>query len=115
MRNYKQPGDVLTFTAPAGGVVSGGAYKIGQIVVVAAGDAIAGAPFSGKTTGVFELPKDVADATTEGQLLYWDAGNARVTTVATGSLLCGVSVGATTATTTPIEVRLDGVARPDEA
>src|SRR5690606_30426396 len=55
-KNYIQDGDVLTLTAPAGGVVSGGVYAIGTLVVVAIADAAAGAQFAGKATGVWRLP-----------------------------------------------------------
>jgi predicted RecA/RadA family phage recombinase len=39
MKNQKKTGRILTFTAPAGGVVSGGAYLIGGLLVVAQADA----------------------------------------------------------------------------
>ncbi|KKL79884.1 hypothetical protein LCGC14_2010330, partial [marine sediment metagenome] len=34
-KNFIQPGDTLTVTAPAGGVVSGGAVEIGKLFGVA--------------------------------------------------------------------------------
>ena len=46
MKTYVQPGEVLPFTAPAGGVVSGGFYLIGTLVVVATVDAPAATHFS---------------------------------------------------------------------
>ena len=63
-KNYVQDGDVLTLTAPAGGVVSGSPYTIGSIACVALVTAAAGLPFTAKETGVFELP--CATGMTEG-------------------------------------------------
>lgn len=111
MQNFKQPGDVITLTAPAGGVVSGNAYKIGQLLVVAAVSALAGEEFEGKTTGVFILPKDTADVMTEGVPVYWDSANSRLTIVALGGLLVGAAVKPALAADTTGEFRLDGVVR----
>lgn len=55
-KNYIQDGNVLTLTAPAGGVVSGGIVAIGALVVVAVADAAAGSDFAGHTSGVWRLP-----------------------------------------------------------
>lgn len=55
-KNYIQDGSVLTLTAPAGGVKSGGIYAIGDLVVVAVADAAAGAEFAASTDGVWRLP-----------------------------------------------------------
>jgi len=55
-KNYIQDGNVLTLTAPAGGVKSGGVYAIGALVVVAVADAAAGEEFGAHTGGVWRLP-----------------------------------------------------------
>ncbi|WP_285259244.1 capsid cement protein [Halopseudomonas bauzanensis] len=55
-KNYIQDGKVLTLTAPAGGVKSGGIYAIGALVVVAVADAAAGEQFGAHTGGVWEVP-----------------------------------------------------------
>ena len=115
MRNFIQPGKVLTCTAPTGGVESGKGYKIGQLFVVATHGAAAGAPFEGMTTGVFQLPKLSAQAWTEGALVYWDADDAQCTTVASGNLLIGCA-GAAAANPSPTGiVRLNGVATANAA
>lgn len=96
MNNYKQPGDVLTLTAPTGGVVAGGVYQIGQLVVVSMGDAAQTLPFEGKRTGVFSgLPKDNGVAWVEGDPLYWDDAAGDFTpTSAIGLVLAGMAVAA---------------------
>jgi predicted RecA/RadA family phage recombinase len=113
MNNYLQPGNVVTLTAPAGGVTSGTGYKIGQLFVVATNDADATDPFEGMTTGVFTLPKTTGTAWTEGALLYWDDSTDKATTVAAGNLLIGcASVAALSADATGV-VRLNATARAD--
>lgn len=77
MRNFKQPGDVMTFTAPVGGVVSGSPYMIGDLLVIAAGTAAADAEFEGQITGVFEVPKTSAQAWAEGDPIYYDEATAK--------------------------------------
>ena len=71
-KNYVQDGDVLTLTAPAGGVVSGSPYTIGSIACVALVTAAEGLPFTAKVTGVFELP--CATGLTEGAAVSLLAG-----------------------------------------
>jgi predicted RecA/RadA family phage recombinase len=100
MINYLEPGKTMTYTAPAGGVVTGGGYLIGAFFVVATNTVAAGAQFQGETEGAFTLPKATGEgALVEGQPLYWDVANARVTidhsvglpigTVWTGGALTG--------------------------
>lgn len=113
MQNYKQPGDTITLTAPSGGVVSGTAYKIAQILVVAVASADATDSFEGMTEGVFELPKTTGAAWTEGELLYWDDSAKEVCTTVAGNLLVGVAVEAAASGATTGIVRLNGTGRAD--
>ena len=107
MNTFIQPGQVLTLTAPGGGVSSGDGVQIGQLFVVAVADAVAAAPFEGQTVGVFTLPKDTGTAWVEGDLLYWDG--TEVDTIATGNLLIGAAIRAETMGATTGRVRLNGV------
>ncbi len=113
MNNYLQPGDTITLTAPAGGVVSGTAYKIGQLLVVAAATVAATLPFEGAAVGVFTLPKDNTQAWTEGALLYWDDTAKELSTTATGNLLVGAAESAALAADTTGPIRLNGIASAD--
>lgn len=72
MKNYAKSGDLLTLTAPTGGVTSGLTYKIGVAIVIATATVAAGQPFVGKTTGEIDIPAATAQAWTEGALVYWD-------------------------------------------
>ena len=93
MRNFIQPGKVLTMTAPTGGVISGEFVKIGSIFGVAAISADEGAAFELSTGEVYELPKNSAEAWTEGVAIYADA-NGIMTIVSTSNTKVGVAVAA---------------------
>lgn len=90
MQNFVQKGDTLTLTAPAD-IKSGEGLLVGAIFGVAAFDATSGNPVEVATTGVFVLPKVTGTAFTEGATLYWDAGNARLTTNASGNTKVGAA------------------------
>ncbi len=96
MNNYQKSGDVITLTAPSGGVVSGGVYKIEQLVVVAQADVAVGLPFEGVRIGQFSgLAKETGVEWVEGSPLFWDDGNSRFTpTSASGLVLCATAAEA---------------------
>ena len=79
MNNYQQPGDVLSFIAPTGGVVVGVPERIGDVFVIPQETAAALATFRGYVTGVFELVKDAGTAWAAGQPLYFDVSANEVT------------------------------------
>jgi predicted RecA/RadA family phage recombinase len=78
--NYIQPGDVLTLTAPSGGVTAGAAVKIGSLIVVPTSSAAQTLPFEGALSGVFTLAKATGTAWTVGATLYFDTANANFVT-----------------------------------
>ncbi|WP_426751579.1 DUF2190 family protein [Myxococcus sp. Y35] len=108
MRNYIQSGDVLEFTAPSGGVVSGGLYVIGALPVVAAADADAGALFQGQRVGVFTLPKATGQEWSEGAALYWDDTAKNCTTTSTSNTRIGYAAAAVASGATSGAVLLSG-------
>lgn len=55
-KNYVQDGNVLQLTAPTGGVVSGGIYAIGTLVVIALATAVKDEKFAAATNGVWNVP-----------------------------------------------------------
>jgi len=109
-KNYKQPGDVLEFTAPVGGVESGGGYVIGNMFVVATHDADAGDPFQGQITGVWELPKTASQTYVAGDALYWDADPGALTETNGAGPFIGCAARDAASADTVAEVRLNGVA-----
>jgi predicted RecA/RadA family phage recombinase len=118
MDNYTNPGEVNTFTAPTGGVVSGEAYMIGSLLVIATATVAQTLPFEGLAKGVVRVRKLGADAWAEGDKVYFDAAaspdSVFTTDVGSPALpLVGVAVediDASPAVTTG-RVRLDGGAR----
>lgn len=115
MSTYIQPGQTVTLTAPGGGVVTGVAYQVGQLFVVSQTTAAAAASFEGTLVGVHVLPKDNAQAWTEGASLYWDAGGAEISTTATGKQLIGVAAVVAGSSDTTGSILLLPSGRPDEA
>jgi predicted RecA/RadA family phage recombinase len=77
MKNYIQPGDNLTLTAPAN-VVGGQGVLVGEIFGVVASDAASGKPMDITTRGVFRLPKVSADVLSVGEAVYFDTVGADV-------------------------------------
>lgn len=110
-RNYVQPGNVLTAAAPSGGVVSGAAYLINGLVVVAQNSAAQGSPFEGMPVGVFTLPKATGQTWSEFAKIYWDNTAKNFTTTATDNILVGVAAAAAASGASTGLVRLDGVTR----
>ncbi|WP_299364982.1 DUF2190 family protein [uncultured Paracoccus sp.] len=93
MKNYVQPGNTITLTAPYV-VASGDGLLVGSIFGVAAGDAASGATVEAALNGVFDFTKIGSQAWTVGAKIYWDDTNKRCTTVATDNTLIGVAVEA---------------------
>lgn len=109
---FIQPGDVLEFTAPAGGVTKGTGVLIGDILVIPVDSAAAGALFRGQTRGVWSHAKAASQAWAEGVIVYWDNTAKVFTTTATANRRAGVATAAVAggAGDTTGLVRLDGVA-----
>jgi predicted RecA/RadA family phage recombinase len=73
MKKFAQPGEMMTFTAPAGGVTVDVPVLIGGLLVIPAVTVAQGLQFQGATCGVFiSMPKAAGSAWAEGQNLYWD-------------------------------------------
>ncbi len=91
MKTYVEPGEILTFVAPGGGVTAGTGVKMGDLLVIPLVTAAAGATFTAVRTGIVEHAKLSAQAWTEGQQINWDDTNKRFTTVTTGNFRAGVA------------------------
>lgn len=87
MRNFTQPGDVLSLTAPYA-LTAGQGAQVGSIFGVAIAAAGNGAAVELATRGVFTLTKQTGAAWTLGQALYWDNAGRQVTgTVGSNKLI----------------------------
>lgn len=93
MKNFIQPGDVVTIPAPAD-VASGSGVLAGALFGIASTDAISGQDLAIAVTGVFTMPKVSAQAWTVGALIYWIAADRTCTTAPSGNTLIGKAVAA---------------------
>lgn len=107
MKNYIQPGNVITVTAPAT-LASGDGCLVGALFGVACGAYEINADAELALVGVFELPKTSAQAWTAGAKVYWSATEKACTTTATGNTLIGVAVKAAANPSATGFVRLNG-------
>jgi len=110
MKNFIQPGKVVTVTAPAN-LVSGQGVLVGAIFGVAATDALQGAPVEIVREGVFSLGAVTADTLVTGEKVYWDNTAKRITKTATNNVLVGAAAAPKSGTETSATVLLDGVIR----
>ena len=105
MKNYVQPGNMITVAAPAA-VSSGGGVQIGSLFGIAAFDAASGASLEIATEGVFDMAKPAAEAVAVGDDLYWDDTAKEVTNVQATNLLIGVAIAAAAGSDASVRVRL---------
>jgi len=105
-RNYIAEGEHFDITA-------GAAYASGDVVVLTDTIGIAlGAIASGKagvvrTEGVFQLAKLSTDNIGQGQKVYWDNTNKRITLTSAGNTYAGKAYAAAGASTTSVQVKIN--------
>lgn len=109
MKNFIQSGNMITVTAPSGGVTSGQGVLIGNLFGIAAKDATQGESVELATTGVYDLPKAANAVLTAGGRVSWDATNSQTVAPATGMVPIGVTILAAGNGMTIARVRLDGI------
>lgn len=109
MRNYVQPGRMLTLAAPYA-VASGDGLLVGAIFGIASGAAALGEPVEACLVGVFDLKKTPSQAWAVGDKIYWDnAAKETTKTVGTNTLIgAAVEAMAGGAADTVGRVRLNG-------
>ncbi|WP_374422730.1 DUF2190 family protein [Paracoccus sp. (in: a-proteobacteria)] len=91
MKNYVQPGNTITLTAPYA-VSSGDGLLVGSIFGVAAGTAALGEAVEAALTGVYDLKKVASQAWAAGDKVYWDNTAKEATKTTTSNTLIGVAV-----------------------
>ena len=93
MKNYVQPGNTITLTAPYD-VASGDGLLVGSIFGVATGAAVSGGTIEAALVGVFDLTKVGSQAWAVGDKIYWDNTAKQATKTATDNTLVGAAVEA---------------------
>ncbi|MEK6531263.1 MAG: DUF2190 family protein [Deltaproteobacteria bacterium] len=93
MKNYIQTGESLEYTAGAN-ITSGSGVLVGKRLGVAATDIANGSKGVLAMRGVFSLPKLSTDVVAQGDELYWDDTNKRLTLTATSNTKAGYAAKA---------------------
>ena len=93
MKNYVQPGNTITLTAPYD-VASGDGLLVGSIFGVATGAAANGEAIEAALVGVFDLKKVGSQAWAVGDKIYWDNTAKETTKTTTSNTLVGVAIEA---------------------
>ncbi len=110
MKNFLQPGETITVTAPLGGVKGGDGIVVGNLFGICAYHAAAGEPVEITVEGVFELPK-ASGQINEGARVWWSTTDSNVkNATGTGLFPIGCAVRAAGTNDTTVRVRLDGTA-----
>lgn len=108
--NFVQPGEVLEFTAPTGGVVAGTALKIGTMIVVPMFSAAQTLKFQAAVCGVYTLAKATGTAWTEGINVYFDTATGNfVTAQSATASRAGWAVGAAASGDATALVKLNNI------
>ena len=91
MKNFVQPGNTITLTAPYA-VASGDGLLVGSIFGVAAGTAALGEAVEAALNGVYDLKKVASQAWAAGDKVYWDNTAKEATKTTTSNTVIGVAV-----------------------
>ena len=93
MKNYVQPGNIVTLTAPYA-VTSGDGLLVGSVFGVAAGTAALSEAVETALVGVYDLKKVASQAWAPGDRIYWDNTARQTTKTLTSNTLIGVATEA---------------------
>lgn len=109
MKNFVQPGNTITLTAPYARSGGQGAL-VGSVFGVAMSDVASGASGEFAVDGVFDLAKTASQAWAMGALVYWDDTAKSVTNSSNSNAnkLIGVALQAQQSADTVGRVRLNG-------
>ena len=107
-KNFIAPGDKLTVTAPYS-VTSGQGVLVGSLFGVAQHDAANGAPVVIDRNGVWDLPKEAPLVISQGDRLFWDNTNRRLTKTATRNFQVSVATGAALSADTTVRSRIERI------
>ena len=110
MKQYLQSGAKVNLTAPAGGVVGGQGVQVGSIFGYVSADTAAGDTMVVNVHGIFgPVTTDTGAAWAEGDVLYWDNTNSRLTKTASTNLKVGACAAAKLAGDVISTVYLPGI------
>jgi predicted RecA/RadA family phage recombinase len=107
MKNDVQNGHIIEYSNSGSAISSGAVVVLDQRIGIAITD-IAASTGKGSVQldGVFQLTSDTGTAYAQGDRLFWDVGNSRLTKTGTGNIPAGVCVLAKESATAVARVRL---------
>jgi predicted RecA/RadA family phage recombinase len=112
MKNYIQPGNIVTLTTGTYEVKAGDLFQRGGFIGVVVADASFSSDVEVAIVGVFELKK-AAVQFDEGEKVYWDPlaadGAGRCTTTDTETVLLGLATEGAATNDATVRVRFSGV------
>lgn len=106
-KNFIQEGEVLDYLAAAA-FLSGAVVLMGKRIGIALGDIAIGETKAVSMTGVFSVAKLSTDVVAQGDLLYWDAGNSRLTTTVGANTLAGYAAAPAGAGVATVNIAING-------
>jgi predicted RecA/RadA family phage recombinase len=106
MKNFAQPGCVMTVPSLAAAIDSGMPLLVGAVPVVATGTYAIGDNGEFATEGVFEFAKTTGAAMAQGALVEWDIATAKVIADAGGDYDLGHVWEAASSGATTVKVKL---------
>lgn len=107
--NKVQDGGVLTWTNGSGSDVSAGdPVLIGVRLGVALVDIADGKSGSVAVEGVYSIAKNASLVISQGDALYWDAGDDNLNKTPTDNTLAGYAFDAAAETATTVNIKLNG-------
>lgn len=110
MKTFIQNGDVITVTAPTGGLTSGDGVIVGALFGIATFTAAEGEAAEIATRGIYELPKEPTAVIAAGAQVAWDATANQINLPGTGLYPVGIATEPAGDGVVTVQVRLDGVA-----
>lgn len=106
-KNYVGEGDVLDYTAGGAAIVSGAVVLMGKRIGIALGDIPANSTGSVSATGVWGVNKLATDVVGQGDVLYWDSVNTRLTTTAGANTVAGYAAAPAGAGAATVRIKIN--------
>lgn len=103
---YIMSGEVIDYVAGSA-ISSGQILLIGLRIGVALTSIANGATGAAQVKGIFTIAKLSTDVVAQGELLYWDNTNSRLTTTSAGNTLAGYATKAAGNGVTTVEINLN--------
>ncbi len=105
--NYVKEGDVLDYQNGGSAVAAGAVVLVGKRIGIAIANIAANAKGAVGVTGVWTIAKLGTDVIAQGDLLYWDSANSRLTSTASGNTLAGYADAAAGNGVTTVNIKIN--------